>query len=351
MNVLAGDRQALEAGQQLATDRGEAVGAIAADIEDLGSLLLEGVQAHREHCQLAGRSRCLEVAAGIRIEACGSIGIDFAYFLGIAWIGSRTAVAIAHVGGRVVTGLQALQDLLGRITQRDAQMVDQLQLALRIDLRIQRQLGVGRATSHQRATGVVADAAQHRGTDAGRADHRMRFATQRGQRLLQAVQRGTGQAQHLAAFVQQLDAGQAQRVDQHDRPAIVIAVRGRAAGQAGVGRLQDDRRTALHRCLQHAPQFQQRPRAHHRQHWAIAKTVAAAEAARSLVAGHYMAIADRIAQLCQHGVVAAHGRLTSESRPMSAMRRAPVRVIATRISLAIRSSRLATPASPCAASA
>lgn len=45
------------------------------------------------------------------------------------------------------------------------------------------------------------------------------------------------------------------------------------------------------------------------------------------------------------------GIRASESRPMSAIRRAPVRVIATRISAAIRSSRWATPRSPCAASA
>jgi hypothetical protein len=76
VDVLTGNRQALEAGQQLAPDRGEAVGAVAADVEDFGGLLLEGVQAHREHRQLAGRSGGLEVAAGVGIEARRGIGID-----------------------------------------------------------------------------------------------------------------------------------------------------------------------------------------------------------------------------------------------------------------------------------
>lgn len=39
VDVLTGNRQALEAGQQLATDRREAVGAVAADVEDFGGLL------------------------------------------------------------------------------------------------------------------------------------------------------------------------------------------------------------------------------------------------------------------------------------------------------------------------
>ncbi|KAG1227209.1 hypothetical protein G6F68_019625 [Rhizopus microsporus] len=120
---------------------------------------------------------------------------------------------------------------------------------------------------------------------------------------------------------------------------------------AALPRLQDDRRPALHRRLQHVPQFQQRARPHHRQYRAVAEAVATAETTGRLVTGQYMAAADRFAQLRQHRLLVAHGRLTSEPRPISAMRRAPVSGIATRISLAIRSSRLATPASPCAASA
>ncbi|MNT22908.1 hypothetical protein D3C72_1583100 [compost metagenome] len=134
------------------------------------------------------------MAAGVCIEACRGIGIDLAHFLGVTRIGGSTAIPIADVCSAVVTVLQTLQDLLGRIAQRDAQMVDQLQFALCINLRIQRQLGVGRATAHQRATGVVADAAQHRGADARRADHRVRLAAEGCQRLLQLVQRRAGQA-------------------------------------------------------------------------------------------------------------------------------------------------------------
>jgi hypothetical protein len=45
-------------------------------------------------------------------------------------------------------------------------MVDQLQLAVFVNLREQRHLGVGRAALHQRAAGVVADPADDRCADA-----------------------------------------------------------------------------------------------------------------------------------------------------------------------------------------
>ena len=56
-------------------------------------------------------------------------------------------------------------------------MIDQLELALLVELCKERQLGVGRAALYQTATRVVTDTTDHRGTNAGRADNRVRVFT------------------------------------------------------------------------------------------------------------------------------------------------------------------------------
>ena len=63
--------------------------------------------------------------------------------------------------------LKVGQDFFGRVAQIYAQMVDQLQFALFVDLGKQRHFRVGRAALHQRTAGVVAHAAQDGRADAG----------------------------------------------------------------------------------------------------------------------------------------------------------------------------------------
>ncbi len=63
--------------------------------------------------------------------------------------------------------IQLAEDLLRRDAQIDAQVVHQGQFALLVDTRKQRHFGVGRAALHQRATGVIADPANHRRANTG----------------------------------------------------------------------------------------------------------------------------------------------------------------------------------------
>ncbi|KAF1050639.1 MAG: hypothetical protein GAK34_01791 [Delftia tsuruhatensis] len=361
VDVLAGNRQARQRGQQLAAHGREVVGRIAAYIEDGAGLLGEGVQPHGEQAQLAGRARGLEQARGVGVEARGRVLVHGAHGIGIARVGGGALRIVGDVGLGVVAVLQPREDFLGRAAQGDAQVVDEFQRAVAADARVQRQFGIGRAAPHQGAARVVADAAQHRGADARRADHRMRLAPQRRQRLLQPVQRGAGQADHLGAAANDLHAGDAQGVDEHDLAVVVRAVGRGAARQARVGGLHDDDTPGRHGGLHHLPLLQQRRGPHHGQHRALARAVALAEAARGLVVGEHMGRAHGLAQLLQQGFAGhlghggdgrrAHASRTSRSPVMSATLLTLVSVMATRISFSSSSSRCLTPASPAAASA
>ncbi|MNL27080.1 hypothetical protein D3C87_1486470 [compost metagenome] len=134
----------------------------------------------------------------------------------------------------------------------------------------------------------------------------MRLTPKRRQRLFQAIQRGAGQANHLLAIADKLNARNAQRVDQDDVAVVVIAVWRRAPGQPRVGRLHDDDAAGLHHGLQHAPLFQQRARPHHGKDFAFAGAMAPAKAARGRIAGQYMGGADHGAQLRQQGGALGH---------------------------------------------
>ena len=307
MDVLAGNRQAWQFGQQVTAHFGQIVRVVAADVEHRARLLGEGVQAHGEQAQLAGRAGGLEQARRVGVEARRGVGVDIAHVLAVARVGSLGVFFVAHLLRRVVAVLQAGEDLLGAVAQLDPQVIDQLQRAVILHLRVERQFGIGRAAAYQGAAGVVADAAEHRGADAGRADHRMRLAIQRRQRLLQAIQGGAGQTDYLLAIVDQLHAGDAQGADQHDLTVVVFAIGGRASGQAGIGRLHDDDAIGRHRGLQDAPLLQQRAGAHHRQDIALAGAMALAKAPCRLFIGQHMAGSNDLAHLRQQGVAAQGG--------------------------------------------
>ena len=195
----------LEAREDVAADLGQLVGVVGADVEDRGLLLgLEGVEPHGEDRELAGAARRLAQPARVGVEAGRASSAST----------SRTWVDVLAVGGpglgRLGRGqlaaLDAGEDLLGVVAERQAEVVDEGDRAVRADLGVEAHLGIGGPALDQRAARVVADAAEHRGADAGGADHRMRLAAERAQRLLQRVEGGAGQADDLAAAVDQVDA-------------------------------------------------------------------------------------------------------------------------------------------------
>ena len=155
-------------------------------------------------------------------------------------------------------------------------MIDERDGAVGTDLGVEAHLGIGRPALDQSPAGIVADAAQNRGAYAGGADYRMGLAPERAQALLQLIQRGAGQAAHLLAAVDQVDALEAHDADQHDLAVVILAPGGRAAGQPCVGGLEDHRAPGLDGDVQHPPHLDQRAGTNDRRHWAAA----IAEAAR-----------------------------------------------------------------------
>ena len=154
------------------------------------------------------------------MKRAGVVGVD------VADVGDVFAVrgpGLGRLGRGQVAALDPGEDLLGVVAERQAEVVDERDRAVRADLGVEAHLGVGRPALDQRAARVVADAAEHRGADAGGADHRMRLAPERAQRLLQRVEGGAGQADDLAAAVDQVDALEAAQADEDDLAVVVVA--------------------------------------------------------------------------------------------------------------------------------
>ena len=78
---------------------------------------------------------------------------------------------LRNVFSLVMETLQVGQNLFRGFAQINAQMVDQLQFALFVDLCKQSHFRISRATLYQSAAGVITYATQYRSTDTGRADH------------------------------------------------------------------------------------------------------------------------------------------------------------------------------------
>ena len=165
VDVFAGNRQAFKFAQGSAADVGQFINIVGADVEHGGLLLLrEGIQTDGKNHQFACATGRFVMARRVGVETRGGRLIHLADIVAIGMVVSFARV-LRDVFSLIMMALKIGQDFFGRIAQIYAQMVDQLQFALFVDLGEQRHFCVGRAALHQCAAGVVAHAAQD-----GRAD-------------------------------------------------------------------------------------------------------------------------------------------------------------------------------------
>ena len=151
MDVFAGNRQAFKFAQGGAADVGQFINIVGADVEHRGLLLLrEGVQADGENHQLARATGRLVMTRRVGIETRGCRLVHLAHMVAIGVVMSFACV-LRDVFSLIVMALKISQDFFGRVAQVYAQMVDQLQFALFVDLGEQRHFRVGRAALHQGA--------------------------------------------------------------------------------------------------------------------------------------------------------------------------------------------------------
>ncbi len=192
--------------------------------------------------------------------------------------------------------LDAGEDLLGRARQRQSQVIDHPQFAVGVELPVERHLRVGRAAPNERPAAVVADAADDRRADARRADHRVRLTAERLEQFLELVERRSGKAHDLPTVANEVDAAEPHGVDDDDAAVIIVAVRGRSAGQPGVRGLHDDALARREARLHRAPLLDERSRPDDCDHRARAEAISVAEAARRRLAGKQVGPADDPAQ-------------------------------------------------------
>ena len=108
------------------------------------------------------------MARGVGIKTRGGRLVHLADMVAIGVV-VPFACVLRDVFSLIMMTLKVGQDFFGRVAQIYAQMVDQLQFALFVDLGKQRHFCVSRAALHQCAAGVVAHAAQDGRADAGSA--------------------------------------------------------------------------------------------------------------------------------------------------------------------------------------
>ena len=149
------------------------------------------------------------------------------------------AVCGLDVGVRIVAVLQAVEQGFGVAAEVKAEVVDEFEFAVFVQAGVGGHFGVGGAAMEERAAAVVADAANDGGANAGGTDDAMRFAANGGKGVFEFVEGGAGQGDGLFAVFDEADAFQAARGDEDDR-AVVVAVGGGTAGEAGVACLHDD---------------------------------------------------------------------------------------------------------------
>ena len=160
MDVFTGNRQAFKFAQGGAADVGQFINIVGAYVEHGGLLLLrEGIQANGEYHQFARATGRFVMARRVGVETRGGRLVHLAYMVAIGVVVSFARV-LRDVFSLIMMTLKIGQDFFGRVAQIYAQMVDQFQFALFVDLGEQRHFRVGRATLHQCAAGVVAHAAQ-----------------------------------------------------------------------------------------------------------------------------------------------------------------------------------------------
>ena len=159
MDVFAGNGQAFKFAQGGAADVGQFVDVVGTDVEHGGLLLLrEGVQTDGENHQFARATGRFVMARRVGIETRGSRLVHLTDVFAIGVVVSFASI-LRNVFVLIMMTLKIGQDFFGRTTQIYAQMVDQLQLALFVDLGEQRHFRVGRTALHQCAAGVIAHAA------------------------------------------------------------------------------------------------------------------------------------------------------------------------------------------------
>ena len=156
----------LELGEDMAADLGQYLRLVGANVKHLLALFRrEGIETHGENRQLAGAAGGFEQAVRVGVVARRGVGIDIAHAGNIVVIVGVAAI-VQHIAIADPLVVESAEDLLRRTAEIDAQMVDQLQLAVGVNLCEQRHLGVGRPALHQGTAGVVADPADHRRADA-----------------------------------------------------------------------------------------------------------------------------------------------------------------------------------------
>ena len=159
MDVFAGNGQAFKFAQGSAADVGQLVDVVGADVEHGGLLFLrESVQADGKNHQFACATGRFVMTRRVGIETRGGRFVHLANMVAIGVVVSFARV-LCDVFSLIMMALKIGQDFFRRVAQIYAQMVDQLQFALFVDLGKQRHFRVGRAALHQCAAGVVAHAA------------------------------------------------------------------------------------------------------------------------------------------------------------------------------------------------
>ena len=138
MDILTGNGQAFKFAQGGATDVGQFVDVVGADVEHGGLFFLrEGVQADGENHQFARATGRFVMTRRVGIETRGGRFVHLAYMVAIGVVVSFARV-LRDVFSLIVMALKISQDFFGRVAQIYAQMVDQLQFALFVDLGKQR---------------------------------------------------------------------------------------------------------------------------------------------------------------------------------------------------------------------
>ena len=126
------------------------------------------------------------MAGGIGIETGGAGLVDLAHMLAISMIMAFAGIA-GDVFLLVMMALQIGEHFFRRVTQINAQMIDQLELAVFVNLGKQRHFGISRPALYQSTTGIIAHPAEYGSADTRRTDYRMRLAPQRFEQLFQLV--------------------------------------------------------------------------------------------------------------------------------------------------------------------
>ena len=208
-----------------------------------------------------------------------------------------------NIGLCKLTPFQSIQDVFGVIPEGDPQVIDQLDFPAFVDTGEERQASECGTALDKRASGIVADAAHNRRANAGRAYDRMGFSPQGAQKAFELAQCRSGQADDLAAILDQMHRRDPQRADDDDVPVVVVAVGGRASREARICSLHQDDLAGGGARLQHSPLLNQGARAGDGQDLAAAKAVAPSERRGASGSRQHMLAANDCPQRCEEAAV------------------------------------------------